>query len=74
MTEYPEYNPLDDQEQLPIEKEKEMTLREVFQSGHEDLFYVTLSELEDELTEVANALTENDNGWGLILKKIIDKL
>jgi len=26
------------------------------------------------LTEVANALIENDNGWGLILAKIIEKL
>ena len=74
MTEYPEYNPLDDAEQLPIEPIQELTLTEVFESGHEHLFYQTLSERKLSLTEVANALIENDNGWGNILAKIIEKL
>jgi len=74
MTEYPEYNPLDDSELLPIEPTQELTLTESFESGHEHLFYQTLSERKLSLTEVANALIENDNGWGLILAKIIEKL
>ena len=41
MTEYPEYNPLDDQKLMPIEEEKEMTLREVFESDNKKLFNVT---------------------------------
>jgi len=56
------------------EPTQELTLTESFESGHEHLFYQTLSERKLSLTEVANALIENDNGWGNILAKIIEKL
>jgi len=61
-------------EENEAEQTQELTLTEVFESGHEHLFYQTLSERKLSLTEVANALIENDNGWGLILAKIIEKL
>lgn len=74
MTEYPEYNPLDEAELLPIEKEEEMTLTEVFESGHEDKFWKKLEELKEDFTQVADQLIDGENAWGLILKKIIEKL
>ena len=57
-----------------VEPTQELTLTESFESGHEHLFYQVLSERKLSLTEVANALIENDNGWGNILAKIIEKL
>ena len=74
MTEYPEYNPLDDHELLPIEEEKKITLTEAYYSGHESVYFDKLNELKEDFKQVADQLKDRGNGWGEILTRIIEKL
>jgi len=74
MTEYPEYNPLDEKELLPIEKEKELTLTESYYNGYESVFIESLEERKKELELLRYSLETYGNGWSVLLTKIIEKL
>lgn len=74
MTEYPEYNPLDSMELLPIEKENKLTLTEAYHSGHDHLFFENLSKHILDLEKVRDALNDAGIGWGQLMTKIIEKL
>ncbi len=61
------------QKEVESPNEEDLTLREAFESGHERLFYKSISELILEIEAIKEGL---DNNWGysIIFKRKLNKL